>query len=703
MINRSISPAMQRAIEQFEQHGTLDGVHKNTVKALNRRGLVEESKTVLPELVGDAERYEFRWYDKRRLSYAPTRDARVGDYAFWDRARKGRAGGLEIAGAFLKPLENKISTWAIGMMPKFKTENDELASLVAEWWSINMPKLLRAMRESVGLGDCYIVFNGDSSLTVMQPHVVDNIVDPDDWSNVIGYRITESYSHPDINGLQTIQDDYYADRRERIIYMNGMEVRRRRFPNPLGIIPVVKIKNNASPDEENGRPEGEALIKILEWYNDVFVAALEGNIRQGRPTPVIETDDMEALASFWEKFGVNETYTDQEGNQQVKKVIKFNSDSLLTVIGRFRYAQPGSFAGDTEKLLGLLFYLILQYTEIPEFIWGNAIASSKASAESQMAPFARFIEGKRAELSWVRELLKIVVMWYSMMNVGIREDDVVSIEYPELTNEDGRLTLDAVSTGLREGLLDDETALRLMPLDIDNPAAVIEAMRLQNEEEMDRLDARRAAQSARDVDMEPEPADNSEEPSPPVPAETVSEAEEDYSNSVMVAFFLDDSSADRLVSAARMAGLNPDPDELHITLAYLGEKDDLVRSEVEGAVEQFADMQTLINGQVSGFGRFQNTHMDGMDAIYASFDSPDVGMFRENLVRTLMDAGVQFSRNHGFTPHITLGYVPSEADTPPLKVPVMDVSFGEVVLSWGDERQSYRLVQGDSAAVENVA
>lgn len=698
-----VTDKMQTALDQYRETGSLDGVHHHTRAALERHGLLEMQQP-LAEIIGDERTYSYRWYDAGEHRWSPTLDARRGDYGFWDRARKGKVAGLELAGAFLKPLENKIATWVLGATPKFASDNDDLPGLVAEWWNDHQGEILQGMRESVGLGDCYLVFNGDGSLTVVPPHIVDPIVADDDYSDVVGYRIVQRYEHPLETGRsQQILNYYYADRREEVMRYGGtLGERRRQYPNPLGIIPVVKIPNDATSGEMNGRPAGESIVRILEAYNDVLKAAIEGNVRQGRPTPTLENIDPKSIASLIDKMGVDVEYLDKNGKKQTRKELRFTSDNLMMTPGTFKYAQPGAFVGETEKLLGLLFYLILQHTEIPEFVWGNAIASSKASAESQMPAFSKFVEGKQTSIAhWLNHLMQLVVAWYATFERGVSEDDVVKVVHAPLTDADGRLTLDAIKLGREQMLLDRDTALRLMPLDVDDPQAVLAAVDAEIEAERDELEAMRTRQAERDAgfedpDTDDEDSESDDEEANAAETLRVMEAEQKHTGA-MAAFYLPEDQARQLYGVAAMElEANADvlmPQELHLTLAYMGEADELPQGRLRRVVREFAQVTPPISGEVSGMGRFSNTHIEGMDAIYASFDAPDLAVFRQNLVRALMEAGVEPNRAHGFTPHITLAYIPDEEPTPNLRIPVIPVQFDSICLALGEEKVVYPLMQ----------
>jgi 2'-5' RNA ligase len=170
---------------------------------------------------------------------------------------------------------------------------------------------------------------------------------------------------------------------------------------------------------------------------------------------------------------------------------------------------------------------------------------------------------------------------------------------------------------------------------------------------------------------------------------------------VMVAFMLPASARVRLARMAREAGLTDvPPGEYHVTLAYLGEMDAIAdkREAVQTVVNYYAESMPPVVAKISGMGRFSETHREGMDAIYASVDSPQLPAFRQGLVDALVDMGVPVAMDHGFTPHVTLGYIPEEADTPNLRVRPVDVTFDRLTLAWGDEMTNVDMMTEDKVA-----
>ncbi len=155
-----------------------------------------------------------------------------------------------------------------------------------------------------------------------------------------------------------------------------------------------------------------------------------------------------------------------------------------------------------------------------------------------------------------------------------------------------------------------------------------------------------------------------------------------------------------------------DPDELHVTLAFLGSDAvlRLDRQAVEAVLGPLAAALPALTGNVSGIGRFTPEIPPGTgDAewpLVALIDMPALPEFRQRLVHALGAAGIDVARDHGFCPHMTLAMVGEDDEWAAgqiLSAGVDPVALrcGEIVLAWGDEHIRFPLgqgQQGDDAA-----
>jgi hypothetical protein len=456
----------------------------------------------LREIIGGQQRLIRRTTEVNSL-VTRTRDSGVGDYAFWDKARHGKARGLEISGLLLKPLGSKVASWTMGTAPTFEIEdNPEAAELLNQWWLRQHPIILQAFEDSVDLGDFFLVVNGDLSLTPMPPHVIKPMVTPTDYATIAGWMIEDIYTHPtEAERQMKIVEQYLPEGRRRRVYINSILISDEYFPNLIGEVPVIHIPNNVASDEIFGRPEGEALVPMLQRYGELLDAAMTGSKRQGRPTPVIENmGSAQEVKAFWDQYSKQVVRTLPDGTTQTEQEIVWDADKLMTLSGtaRFEYKSPSPFTGDTERLLGLLFYLYIQHSELPEWVLGNAIASSRASAETQVEPLVKFIEKKRsAALKWMLQLARVALGYIGLFEPAARRailsDAEITVRWDNLTNENQALTLQALQWLYENNLIDDELALAKAPVEVPNPQEVLERARAEAAERQAAFDAQQDA------------------------------------------------------------------------------------------------------------------------------------------------------------------------------------------------------------------
>lgn len=422
----------------------------------------------------------------------PTNDWARSDYDFWRRAYYGRARGLEISGLLVRPLVSKVAAWSLGRAPRWKLESEASQEALTDWWNKNHPDILKCWRGALKLGDGFIVINSDLSVTLLRPDCVDPIVAEDDYSMIIGWRVTQTMQHPETTKRMVTVDEYYIDRRVHRVEVDGLTTQTQTYPNLLGMLPIVAIPNQADDGETFGHAEAEALLSLLHRYGEVIDAAIEGNVLQGRPTPVLLFETVDDLDKFDEENATFETQTLPNGTSQRVKLYDVDLSQLLVASGAtFSYAAPGQFTGDTAKLLEIMFYLLLEHSELPEFVFGNAISSSKASAETQLPVFIEFIKMRRGEMvGWLTAIAQIAMAYLSLITPGVAAE-TPTLQWEALDQEDGKLTLETITWALTEGLIDRRTALMLAPVEVEDLDSVLD----KAEEEKQERDAAAAEQA----------------------------------------------------------------------------------------------------------------------------------------------------------------------------------------------------------------
>lgn len=161
---------------------------------------------------------------------------------------------------------------------------------------------------------------------------------------------------------------------------------------------------------------------------------------------------------------------------------------------------------------------------------------------------------------------------------------------------------------------------------------------------------------------------------------------------VMIALYPDAKAAHAIVS---QAGVTETVDALHLTLAFMGDSSEFPNSNDKqrliDALSQWAkEKGKPLSGTINGLGRFFNAESDDTNAVYVSPDVPGLPELRQSLCDWIDASGFDYAQNHGFTPHMTVAYVPVDAPTPSIRVET-PVTFDTVTLAWGDEHIDFPL------------
>lgn len=132
------------------------------------------------------------------------------------------------------------------------------------------------------------------------------------------------------------------------------------------------------------------------------------------------------------------------------------------------------------------------------------------------------------------------------------------------------------------------------------------------------------------------------------------------------------------------------PEDLHITLAFLGEAtqySEAERGDIIGALKEVTALSSPPTVKLGGLARFEASESsDGKDVVHASVDSSSIALLHEQVTDALNSVGVTPQSDHGFVPHVTLQYTDPGAQTSakapqvgPIMVPELTIAFGDEV------------------------
>lgn len=420
-------------------------------------------------------------------TYLKTVDRTRTDYQFYSSLLRGKEQGYQLGALFAKRIVEIDAEWTLGRGFTYKTGSDAVDELLADFVTDNLYTFMQWRKEANGLGDSYLVLNGDGSLSLKSPDTGQVLVD--DFNSIIGYKFIDRFEKV------TIEDTYLESGRlvklTRTTMNGGVSMNISddplSFTNPIApLIPVVHLANDRGVNETYGHPIFEALLHLFAKYDDVLTKTITGVELMGRPIPYVTgAKDPNAVRSDNATRQVL-VWNEETGLYEYQPVIDFDEVPFM-IFGEgvtFGFAQPGSVAEQANIMLKKLFYLMLETIGIPEWAWGGAIASSKASVDAQSPAFVRYLEGRRAQTE--SALLALAERWLAYQRVigFVPAVEKITIEWPELHAKDETLRFQWVQWADQTGKLTDETALSLADL-VEDPAAEVAAAREQAQTDED--------------------------------------------------------------------------------------------------------------------------------------------------------------------------------------------------------------------------
>jgi len=135
-----------------------------------------------------------------------------------------------------------------------------------------------------------------------------------------------------------------------------------------------------------------------------------------------------------------------------------------------------------------------------------------------------------------------------------------------------------------------------------------------------------------------------------------------------------------------------EPVDLHVTVLYLGK--DLTETQLEMvgvACKKVSEKYAPLNGSIGGAGRFPaSPSSDGKDVLIRLVNIPRLEALREELIRSLRVLGIEPVLNNGYTPHMTLAYIDSEAEGTCVHPEPIEFTADALWVCTGDLREEYK-------------
>ncbi len=295
---------------------------------------------------------------------------------------------------------------------------------------------LRPMNRAPAYASLFGPEDKDLELGLVPTEAFEIISKDEDIDAIEAVKIKHVFLQPDPGGnmREVILWEFVTADMIILEYQND-EFPRREMPNPLGFIPIAHLENEPERHQLHASSDLEPVEPYLKFYNDVMLHAGSASALHSTAKLVLRARDVERF--------LKNNFTDAEiedGRLRFK-----NKDVLFFESGQPEMGTTGSSIysegaeiiqasaplGDTNTLLEYIFLNIVDVTEIPEWAFGGAIASSKASVTEQSAPLVHKVTRKRTmvENSWAlvgRMLIKTV------LNASVR----VTVDWDTLAMRD---------------------------------------------------------------------------------------------------------------------------------------------------------------------------------------------------------------------------------------------------------------------------
>lgn len=228
--------------------------------------------------------------------------------------------------------------------------------------------------------------------------------------------------------------------------------------NRWGFIPIVHFRNDPEDTHIYGMSDLEPVEPFMKAYHDVMLYMVQGAKTMARPKTKFKLADVDAF--------LKRNFSEQEIKD---KKLKFADKEIFLMQDNddidFIVADTG--LSGTTTLLEFFYYCIVDVSQTPEFAFGTAVASSKASVSEQMPVLARNIRRKRGEyLDPYQELGSMFLAMSAQVGMPKPETYKVDVEWEELTPRDDseaatilESNINALVTGVDAGLVSLDAAI----------------------------------------------------------------------------------------------------------------------------------------------------------------------------------------------------------------------------------------------------
>lgn len=401
---------------------------------------------------------------------------------------------------FGKPIVNSAAAFAFAKPPRVKVakkNGETLTSVVGgspveteeylkTWIDDNESDVFKVARNSLRDGDAYILITNDIQAKLISAEGVDAVYDAQS-GKLLGYNRT-TYATENDKKVKYVtkyrkQFPYEQVVKYDDVNTDGAVISSTNDEENTGEerpLRLIGFHNEREPGEAYGNSEYQNCYQTMSGYHDLLDHAIRNNLYNSTPNLIFTgiTNKEEFLKS-------NGGQKNEDGTWE------FSLGEKEFIVGADgfdgKYLQTVSTASEALSLLQVLFWIICQTSETPEFVMGTAVQSSKASVSEQLPVAIAKAERKRKEFKDFYLSLFESVVWYAKRFGGQTQlDDTLklTVTFDPIMDDDKKLNIEIVKVLAEEGCITDNTKMVMLGMEsyVENVDEEIEKARKENED-----------------------------------------------------------------------------------------------------------------------------------------------------------------------------------------------------------------------------
>lgn len=404
-------------------------------------------------------------------------------------AVNGRGTEYLMAASLGKPVVNILSGFVVGKgltinldNPDGNTAMDDAEAEINAWIVDNMATVYDLVKFTYRDGDGFVYIDEMGDIRLEDAASVDAMTDPV-TGNIIGYDIKETTEEVDPQSGNKTKYVYLRQYRKDSVRIlkwaaNSQQAKatvvyEQVYTNEAGNLqsglaerklPIIHYANEPEARAIYGNSEYQNLLVMLRNYSSILQNSTTSVLYNGSPALVMKgVKDPEAL--------MKQSQDPDDTSDTAGKRLETGPKTTFYLNGEHsdvKFLQAQGIMDDTAKLLEIYFYLMVQGSETPEFAFGTAVSSSKASTSTQMPILVRKVERKQQQLSnvitsIVETLIEKKQLISDPVFLKLKGKEVgIKVQFPPIDDDDKTLTLATVQWAVEKGILSDKTALELI-------------------------------------------------------------------------------------------------------------------------------------------------------------------------------------------------------------------------------------------------